>query len=361
MAKSHIAHRTSQIPHSRPTLDEADVRAVADVVRSGYLAQGEEVRRFEEEMARFVGVCGGVAVHSGTAALHLVLLSMGVGEPDEVILPSYVCTALLNAVRYVGARPVLADVHPETHNLDVRSVKGRITCRTKALLVPHMFGLPADLTELLDLGVPVVEDCAHAIGASYLGRPVGGFGIASIASFYATKMMATGEGGMVLSGSAELLDRARALREYDNVDDYRIRYNYKMTDMQAALGRSQLRNLPGFVDDRRRIARAFSGALDGSSVLLPPDPEDRRHVFYRYVVRCPKNVQAMLDALAQEGVRAARPVYRPLHRYLNCEGFPGAEQAWEEAASIPIYPSLTEEERGRIVRSLRRVKSEAGG
>ena len=361
MAKSQIANRKSQIPHSRPTLDEEDVRAVADVVRSGYLAQGEEVRRFEEEMARFVGVCGGVAVHSGTAALHLVLLSMGVGEPDEVILPSYVCTALLNVVRYVGARPVLADVHPETHNLDVRSVKARITCRTRALLVPHMFGLPADLTELLDLGVPVVEDCAHAIGASHLGRPVGGLGIASIASFYATKMMATGEGGMVLSGSAELLDRARALREYDNVDDYRIRYNYKMTDMQAALGRSQLRKLPGFVDERRRIARAFSGALDGSSVLLPPDPEDRRHVFYRYVVRCPKNAQAMLDALAQEGVRTARPVYRPLHRYLNCEGFPGAEQAWEEAVSIPIYPSLTEEERGRIVRSLTRVESEAGG
>lgn len=346
------------IPHSRPTLDESDVRAVTEVIRSGYLAQGEEVRGFEEDLARFVGVRGGVAVHSGTAALHLILLCLDIGEGDEVILPSYVCTALLNAVRYVGADSVLADVCPETCNLDARDVKKRVTRRTKAVLVPHMFGLPADLEELLDLGVPLVEDCAHAIGASYAGRSVGGFGVASMVSFYATKMMAAGEGGMVLSDDEELLGRARGLREYDHVDDYRVRYNYKMTDMQAALGRSQLRKVPKFVEERRRIARSFSNALMGASVICPPDPVERPHAFYRYVVRCPGDAEKMLDVLEQGGVCAARPVYRPLHRYLHEEGFPGTEQAWREAISIPIYPSLTEEERGHIVRTLLEIRGQ---
>jgi perosamine synthetase len=191
-----------------------------------------------------VGIHSAVTVSSGTTALHLALAALPIHPGDEVIIPSFVCTALLNAIRLTGATPVLADCDETHFNLSVTDVKKRLSSRTKALIVPHLFGQAADLNELLAIGLPVIEDCAQSLGSRYEGKMTESFGTLAVFSFYATKFLATGEGGMVASSDAGLMEHIRDLRYYDEKDDDRIRFNCKMTDMHAALGRSQLRRLP---------------------------------------------------------------------------------------------------------------------
>jgi dTDP-4-amino-4,6-dideoxygalactose transaminase len=345
---------TLPIPHSRPWITAADVRAVEGVLRRGALAQGAEVEHFEAETGAFVGLPPGVAVNSGTAALHLALLGLGIGPGDEVILPSYVCVAPLHAVEYVGAAPRLADIRPDTYNLDPADVRRRCTRRTRAIVVPHLFGLPADLDELLRLGVPIIEDCAQAFGARYGGRPVGAFGEVSTLSFYATKLFTTGEGGMVLSRDRRLLARIRDLRDYDERRRHTMRFNYKLTDMQAALGGSQLRRFPVMLLRRAAVAARFRRGLAVLPVGLPLPDDRRTHVYHRYVVACPAAASAA-GRLARFGVTARRPVFRPIHRTLGLEGFPGAEQAYRHALSVPIYPALTAREVEAVIRALQRT------
>ncbi len=340
------------IRHSRPTIDSADKAAVAAVLESGHLVQGSETARFESLMASFIGVRGAVAVSSGTAGLHLSLLALKIGKEDEVIIPSYVCSALLHAVRYVAATPVVADIHPETYAIDPGDLKKRITPRTRAIILPHMFGLPAGLDEILALGIPVIEDCAQSIGGRYKGRCTGGFGTLSVFSFYATKMIATGEGGMVLSDREDLLEIVRDLRDYDEKKTDRIRFNDKMTDMEAAMGISQLAKLPAFIERRKAIARLYSGAVKERGIPTPAAPEDRDHIFYRYVLRT-QRLPEFLEAMNEKGIECRRPVFHPLHRYLGLKGYPETEKAWREAVSIPIYPSLAD---GDIQRTMDAMK-----
>ncbi|MGD9045110.1 MAG: DegT/DnrJ/EryC1/StrS family aminotransferase, partial [Desulfobacterales bacterium] len=270
------------IPHSRPTLGEEEAQAVAVVIESGNIAEGEVVQRFENAFAEKLEVKHAVATSSGTAALHLVLLAMGIGPDDEVIIPSYVCTALLHAVQYVRARPILAEIDPVTYNIDPDDVQKRITPRTKAIIVPHMFGLAADLDKLLKLDVPIIEDCAQAVGGTYHKKRLGTFADAAIFSFYATKMMATGEGGMVTASSTELIERIRDLKTYDEKEADRVRYNYKMTDVQAALGEVQLGRLDVFMDQRKSIADQYTNALKSLNINLPK--KNSEHIHYRCVV-----------------------------------------------------------------------------
>ena len=198
------------IPHSRPTLDSSEATAVARVVNSGYVSEGAEVLKFERAFARYQGQKGAVAVNSGTAALHLALLALGVGKDDEVMIPSYVCTALLNAVLYTQARPRVVDVHFEDGNISTEAIQKNITKKVKAMVVPHMFGQPADIKDLMGFGMPVVEDCAQAVGASYENKKVGSFGAAGVFSFYATKMMTTGEGGIILTDNEKIANFCRS-------------------------------------------------------------------------------------------------------------------------------------------------------
>ncbi|MCU0559801.1 MAG: DegT/DnrJ/EryC1/StrS family aminotransferase [Desulfobacterales bacterium] len=335
------------IPHSRPTLGEEEAKAAAAAVASGQIAEGPEVEAFEREVAGFVGLPHAVAVSSGTAALQLALTAVGAGAGDEVVVPSFVCSALLNAVAAAGAVPVPADVEPETFNLDPADVAGRLSPRTKAIVVPHMFGLPADLDRLAALGVPLIEDCAQAIGAEHRGRAVGSVGQAAIFSFYATKMMATGEGGMVATGSAALAANVRDAKSYDKKHDLRRRFNFKMTDIQAAVGRVQLRRLSEFIRRRCAIAERFRAALQGLPLGLPR-PEPGR-IYFRFVVDAAADAAALLRQARGRGIGCERPVHTPLHRLLGIEGFPMADAAWRRAVSLPIYPALTDEEAERII------------
>jgi len=339
------------INHSRLNIAPEDVQAVAEVVASGNLAQGDKVKDFEKAVAKHSGVPGGVAVHSGTAALHFAMLAMDIGPGDEVVLPSYVCVAPLNAVRYTGATPVLADIDPVSGNIAPQAVARCLTPHTKAVIAPHLFGHPADITGLLQLGIPVIEDLAQAIGGSYNGAPLGSLGTVAVCSFYATKVMTTGEGGMVLSHDKTILEKVRDLRDYDEKEPYKLRYNSKMTDMQAALGLSQLRRLDGFIANRRAIAAFYQRELHNLAAALPPcEPED---IFYRYVIQPRENATTFIKKMEKKGVICRRPIFKPLHCLLGRQGFPATEKTYENAVSIPLYPDLTREEQKDIVNAVR--------
>lgn len=335
------------IPHSRPTLGQEDIKPVVDVIDSAQIAQGEVVHRFEQAFARKMAAGYAAATSSGTAALHLTLLAMGVGTDDEVIIPSYVCIALLNAIKYIGAMPIMAEIDLETYNLDPDDVRKRLTRRTKAVIVPHLFGLAANMEGLLALDVPIIEDCAQAVGSTYHHRYVGTFGQAAVFSFYATKVMTTGEGGMVISNSKDLIDRVKDLGEYDQKDDYKLRYNYKMTDIHAAMGLAQLDRLETFIGRRVEIAKQYDKAFDSLGVQLPP--KEPGHIYFRYVIGFGNDSSPYINVLREQGIGCAKPVYLPLHRYLRLKGYPRTKKAWEQTISIPIYPSLSKEETDRVI------------
>jgi perosamine synthetase len=350
---NYMKSKRTIIPHSKPTISKADSQAVARVVSSGMIAQGENVAAFEKAVARYIGVKGGVATSSGTAALHLALLALGVGKGDEVLIPTYVCTALLNAVKYTGATPRLVDVNWCDGNISAREAKKRLMKKTKAIIVPHMFGMLTNLTELKKLGVPIIEDLAQSIGAHYNGRRVGSFGDLAICSFYATKMMTTGEGGMVLSNKTAMLEKVRAMRDYDNKSSYALRFNYKMTDFQAVLGMQQLKKLNSFIKRRRAIAQLYDKGFKGKNVELPRRREGREAVYFRYVIKVPGRAAGIIKKLRAQGIDAAAPVFRPLHSYLGLKGFPVADKLMTHAISLPIYPSLTNKEVKKILSTLK--------
>jgi len=283
------------------------------------------------------------AVSSGTTALQLTLLGLGIGPGDEVIIPSYVCAALWHAVRAAGAEPVLADCTGDTFNICPVDAKERITDRTRAIIVPHLFGQSADLDPLLSFGVPVIEDCAQSLGSLYRSHPTGSFGTAAVFSFYATKMIAAGEGGMVVSRDDRLISLIRDLRDYDEKDDLCLRLNAKLTDLQAALALSQLGKLPDFIARRRVIAGRYDRVLEHCGLTPPCRRDDRDHIFFRYVLLT-EAAEAFMAAMENRGVICRRPVFRPLHRYLGQTGFPMTDKIWQCAVSLPLYPGLTEEE-----------------
>ncbi len=340
------------IPHSRPMVGAVEARAVASVIGSALLAQSGKVMEFEHMFAEFIGVKDAVAVNSGTAALHLALLVLGVGRGDEVIVPSFVCTALVNAVRYTGADVRVVDVVEQDGNICPEAVVRAVNKKTKAIIVAHMFGQPADLNRLSAFGVPIIEDCAHSVGAEYSSRRVGSFGILSIFSFYATKMMTTGEGGMVASNNVYLLKKIRELREYDNKRKCMLRYNYKMTDFQAAMGIVQLKRLPDMILRRKRIASLYNRGLADCPLSLPVETDNTSRVYYRYIIKSSRK-SAFIDHLRHKGIYCASPVFVPLHKYVNQGRCPVTERLMREAVSIPIYPSLNRSQVNVVIDTIR--------
>lgn len=340
------------IPHSRPYLGEEEVKSAGEVIRSGHIAQGERVERFEKEFCRGLGLGRGAALSSGTAALYLSLSAMGVKPDDEVIIPSYVCTAVLHAVRRCGASPVLADVDPRTGNMDPSDAERRVSKRTRAMIVPHMFGLPADMDRLLELDIPVIEDCAQAVGSTWRGKPVGALGVASAYSFYATKVMTTGEGGMAVSGSRQLVDKIIDIRDYDKKEQDLHRFNFKMTDIQAGLGLVQISRLEFFIKRRREIAGIYTSAFAPLGLVLPP--VDAGHIYFRYIIGLSgaDDPEKWIQELKNKGIRCERPVFKPLHRYLGITGYPGTEKMYKRFISIPVYPALGQDQIDCVVQAV---------
>ena len=320
------------IPHSAVFLGEEEVEATARVLRSGRLSQGPEVEAFEEECAAFVGRAHAVAVNSGTSALHLALGAVGVSEGDRVAAPSYACASIITAIGMQGGRPELCDSGLD-HCLDPAWAPEDIP-----MVFVHLFGMRGRVPTR----ARVIEDVAQSMGG-----PTGASTEVAVTSFYATKLMTTGEGGMVLTDDEGIAEAIRDRRDYDNREDFRPRANYKMTEMQAAIGRVQLERLPEFVARRREIAEHYSRAFAG----LPMEcPGGEGHAYFRYVVGLEQRDE-LERYLAACGVEAKRPVHRPAHHYLGGE-FPGAERAHRRLVSIPIYPALREEEREHVIESV---------
>jgi perosamine synthetase len=311
------------------------------------IGYGPVVQRFERAFAGLHGVSRAVATNTGTAALHLCLLGLGIGDGDEVITPGYVCTAVLNAIRYVGATAVLADSNPETFNINCSDALSKLTHRTRAILVPHMFGNPVDLRPLTQTGIPIIEDCAQSTGAFVGSEIVGSIGHVAIFSFAATKMITTGGGGMVISRDASLIDRIIDMRDYDEKHDYRPRYNYQLNDLAAAIGLRQLERLSGFIARRQSLASRFTKSINASDVLLPRQSDGG--VYYRYVVRSPR-IDGLTTSLAACGIQARRPVFKPLHHYIGGD-LPGCDRIHDTALSIPLYPALTDMDVESIISS----------
>ena len=339
------------------------MQAVSSVLKSGLLSQGRAVQRFEERFSRYHAAQGGVAVSSGTAALHLALLALGVGRGDRVIVPTYSCIAPYNAVKYTGAAPVLADTVTNGWAMDPEWVEAYLQKNSKkmkvrAIIVVHLFGSPVAMDAFLDISkrysVPIIEDCALSLGAEYKGRKVGTFGQVSVFSFYATKVITTGEGGMLIANSKNILKRIRNLREYDEKNDAGLRFNYKMTDIQAALGISQLRQLPGFIRRRRRIAKNYLKHLQDLPLSLPEQSGHSKDMYYRFVVRM-KGSAGFMRTMERNGIVCRRPVFLPVHRIVKQRRLPNAETLWEEAVSLPIYPSLKDDAVTRITGCVKNI------
>lgn len=350
------------IIHNKPTIEKDDIKEVSKVLGSGWIAQGRKVNQLESALCSYLGRRGeGVCVSSGTAALYLALFSLDIGKSDEVILPTYICSALLNAVFSVGATPVLVDVNLDDFNISFEETRKKIRKRTKAIIVPHIYGFPVDIHRFLELEIPIIEDCAQSIGAKINGRMTGTFGDISIFSFYATKMLTTGQGGMVVSRKLKLIKKIKDFREFDCRKVYYPRFNFQMTDIQAALGLSQLKKIPDFTKRRREIAKRYIAALedsDGDLIFQRPG-EENESVYYRFVIRSRKPIKKIQEVFKENDIQTIIPIetYELLHRYLKMDrkAFKNSEELAKTTLSIPIYPSLKEEEISKIIQVMEKI------
>lgn len=345
-----------RIPHSRPALGAEEIEALRDVVASGMIAQGPRVEQLECAVAGMLqpvdkGSMAGVAVSSGTAALYAALRALGIGAGDEVLLPAFVCASVLQAVRTAGAAPRFVDCDPKTFNLDPADARRKLSRHTAAVIVAHLFGLPADVEELMGLGPPVIEDCAQTLGAKYRDRLVGACGEISICSFYATKLLAAGEGGMVLGSDAAVLEDVRRLRDCDAPDSTEWAFNFKMSDLHAAVGLAQLQRFSERLARRKTLADRYHTAFRHLQVRQPRQPDDREHQYFRFVVALGDGrLEPVLERCEQLGLSCRRPVgYLPAPVLAELDELPGCREAWRTACSVPLYPDLTDAEAELVV------------
>jgi len=361
------------IPIARPVIGRDEITAVTAVLESGMLAAGEQVAHFEQEFARYCDVPHAVAVNNGTAALHAALLAAGVGPGDEVIVPDFTFFATASSVLMCGATPVFVDVDEKTFNIDPRKISSCITPKTRAIIGVHLFGQPFDIPAVQEIckrhNLTLIEDAAQAHGALFNGKKVGNFGDLACFSFYATKNMITGEGGMVTSGSRALDDQLRLIVNHGQSEKYlhtRLGYNYRMTDMAAAIGLVQLKRLEGFNERRRKNAAYYNTHLTVKGLVTPVTPAGMQPVFHQYVVRLteefPMSREEFMDYLKGHGIGSAIHYPIPLHRQPvfglknEPDPCPVATRLAGSVLSLPVHPSVEEKQLAYICDTINRVK-----
>lgn len=364
------------IPYGRQWLDDEDIQAVAEVMRSDFITTGPKADKFEQEVAEYTGANYAVAVSNGTAALHLACLAAGIQPGDEVITTAMTFAASANCVLYCGGRPVFADIDPITYNIDPKDLRRKITSRTKAVIPVHFTGQPCRMDEIHQLaeeyGLTVIEDGAHALGAAYKGKKIGGLSQMTTFSFHPVKPITTGEGGMVVTNDERLYRRLKLLRSHGITreedlmekneggwyyEQLELGYNYRMTDIQAALGSSQLKKLDRFIAKRREIADTYSRAFAAEpDMILPSVIPEAESGWHLYVIQAAKrDRKEVYDALRKAGLNINVhyiPVYH--HPYYRNHGYAdvfcsNAEQLYQRMVSLPIFPALKEEEQEYVI------------
>jgi len=357
---------------SLPDLDEADIEAVVRVLRSGRLALGPRSEELERLIADYVGVEHAIAVSSGTAALHLIVKALGIGPGDEVIVPSFTFAASVNCFLYEGADPVFVDIEPDTYNLDPREVEQRITPRTKAIMVVDVFGHPADWDEILRIasnhGLKVIDDSCEALGAEFRGRRLGSFGDAAAFAFYPNKQMTTGEGGIVVTNNDAIARVCRSLRNQGRaemgswLEHERLGYNYRMSEMSAALGVSQLQRIGEFLMRREGVARSYTERLRRFDWVRPPVVKSHvRMSWFVYVVTLSEGLSRddVIRRMEDQGI-PARGYFSPIHlqpyivNFLKSEvnKLPVTESVARRTLALPFHNKLTKEQVDQVVSAL---------
>jgi len=349
---------------ARPIIGSEEKQAVMEVLDSGLLAQGPRVKAFEEAFAKLCGVKYAIATSSGTTALHTALLALGITNDAEVITSSFTFIASANSILYTGARPVFVDIDPDTFNIDPRLIEAAITPRTRAILPVHLFGLSCDMDPIRVIArkhhLIIIEDACQSHGAHYHNQPVGSFGTGTF-SLYPTKNMTSAEGGMITTDHDAIAENCRVIRQHGMRRRYyhdELGFNFRMTDVHAAIGLEQIKKLERFNQARLDNALYLNSHLRG--VQVPVIPEGYRHVFHQYTVRVPDGRRdALMHHLSDKGVGSAIYYPVPIHKqtyYTQVLGYnqtlPEAEMAASEVLSLPVHPSLSQEDLSTIVRAV---------
>jgi len=383
----------NNLPLSRPTLGEEEIREIIDVIQSGWITSGPRAKRFEEEFSRYVGARHAVAVNSCTAALHLALLAHGIGPGDEVVTSSMTWSATANMIEVTGAKPVFADVDRDTLQVTPETVAAAVTERTRAILPVHFAGQACDLDGLAanatPRGLTIIQDAAHAVGTEFCGRRIGSDGISACFSFHPIKNITTGEGGMITTDSDELAEKLRLLRfhgvnrdawsRYGKVDSPRYEtvtpgWKYNLSDLQAALGIHQLAKLDGFIQRRTHLAELYHAQIAGIDGVKPLGRAvgTSRHAWHLFVVtiepdRFGRDRDRFMQSMAQHGVGTGlhftavhlHDYYRSRYGYAS-GALPNTEWASDRVVSLPLFPGMSDSDVSRVCEAIRAVKKGAG-
>ncbi len=347
---------SKSIPYSRPTICKEEMKTTLECLASDFIGHGDLALEFEKQLAKILTKGKVKATPSGTLSFFLILKLLKVKPQDEIILPSYVPKSLLNPILYLGAIPVLVDVSLQDQSPLLEEVQKKITSKTKALLVSHLFGLPVKVSVYKSLGLPIIEHATHALGAKIENQPCGSVGDYAFFSFSAHQMISTGGAGGALvcqkKEDQEALGFMLESKEEAEDEEGLLSYPFLMSNLQAAMGLSQLSRLNYFIESRKKIAQDYSDALSKAKKSISLQFIDREPVFFQYLIKPSLPLDEALEIFIKHGIEAKKPITKPLHRYLNLppQDFPNTEQLYHENLSLPIYPTLKKKELELIVK-----------
>ena len=380
------------LPFALPDIDEAEIAEVIDSLRSGWVTTGPKTKRFESDFAEFIGGnCEAISVNSATAGLHLALEAIGISAGDEVITTPYTFTATAEVIRYLGAHPIFVDIDPNTFNIDPSKIEAAITPKTKAIIPVHFAGLACDMTSILTIArkhnLKVVEDAAHALPTRYQGQLIGSLDSdVTVFSFYATKTITTGEGGMIVTRNPEIASRCKIMRLHgisrDAFDRYTSNkpawhyeviapgFKYNLTDLASSLGIHQLQKANRFQQRRQEMAKRYTRELADLPLLFPPSaPDGDLHAWHLYVLRLTPQAgierNQFIEAMAERGIGCSVH-FIPLHLHpywrdsyhLQPQDFPCSLKTYEQAVSLPLYTKMTDEDQARVITAIRKILSQ---